>query len=222
MAKSTSKSKKINPSTQSSGLRNAILFLPLIAIIGLVWLIMVNLGRLPESLTFGQDFKTWLNIWVAILIIIIVVLFCIPQTGESGKALEVAEAQPEPTRKVNKVAKSDQAATVTVEPEEKPVEFLAVSKEALKEKKLKAEEAKVEPVAEEEVTEKEEKTIEAKADLLAASVVAKPAGKGKIKPHIIEYPSDVEGGIYGDTFIELGNEKVLKLRTIVVKDIYLL
>lgn len=41
------------------------------------------------------------------------------------------------------------------------------------------------------------------------------------KKTIVTYPSEVEGGIYGETFIELGQQKVLKLRSIVVDAIYL-
>jgi hypothetical protein len=37
----------------------------------------------------------------------------------------------------------------------------------------------------------------------------------------ITYPQEVEGGIYGETFIELGQQKVLKLRSLVVEARYL-
>jgi len=41
------------------------------------------------------------------------------------------------------------------------------------------------------------------------------------KKQIIAYPSEVEGGIYGETYIELGQQKVLKLRSLVVEASYL-
>mgnify|MGYP006283709129 CR=1 FL=1 len=41
------------------------------------------------------------------------------------------------------------------------------------------------------------------------------------KKQIIAYPSEVEGGIYGETYIELGQQKVLKLRSLVVEAEYL-
>jgi hypothetical protein len=51
-----------------------------------------------------------------------------------------------------------------------------------------------------------------------------PAPKPQPAPSnrtIISYPSEVEGGIYGETFIELGQQKVLKLRSLVVEASYL-
>ncbi|HHD15693.1 MAG TPA: hypothetical protein ENK47_03185 [Euryarchaeota archaeon] len=60
-----------------------------------------------------------------------------------------------------------------------------------------------------------------------------PAGRGKgTKPApgpakeeqkrtIITYPSEVEGGIYGETFIPVGSSRLVKLRSLVVEPEYL-
>ena len=42
-----------------------------------------------------------------------------------------------------------------------------------------------------------------------------------VKRTLIPYPVDVEGGIYGETFIDLGKNKTLKLRSLVVEPEYL-
>lgn len=41
--------------------------------------------------------------------------------------------------------------------------------------------------------------------------------KQKETPAIISYPLEVEGGIYGDTYIKLSDKKLLKLRSMVVE-----
>ncbi len=42
-----------------------------------------------------------------------------------------------------------------------------------------------------------------------------------VKRTLIPYPVEVEGGIYGETFIDLGKTKTLKLRSLVVEPEYL-
>jgi len=41
------------------------------------------------------------------------------------------------------------------------------------------------------------------------------------RPQVIVYPSDVGGGIYGDTFIRLSQNKVLRMRSMIVDESYL-
>jgi hypothetical protein len=41
--------------------------------------------------------------------------------------------------------------------------------------------------------------------------------KKETEPKVIVYPVEVEGGIFGDTYIQLSPEKVLKLRSMVVE-----
>jgi len=41
--------------------------------------------------------------------------------------------------------------------------------------------------------------------------------KKEIEPRVIVYPLEVEGGIFGDTYIQLSPEKLLKLRSMVVE-----
>jgi len=43
----------------------------------------------------------------------------------------------------------------------------------------------------------------------------------KARSQMIIYPVEVEGGIFGDTYIQLGQKKVLKLRSMVVEPEYL-
>ncbi len=52
-----------------------------------------------------------------------------------------------------------------------------------------------------------------------AEIIAPPAKK--VTPDILEYPKKIEGGIYGDTFIKVNEGTTLKLRSLVVEDVYL-
>ena len=221
MAKSTNTKTRSGATDSSSSMKNAIFIIPLIAIIAIIWLLLMNMEMLPESLTFGWDMDNWYHFWMVVLIILIVVLFCIPQSGESSREAEAVEVDKlEGGKKVKKRPKRDKDTMVTIETDEKPLEFVPVSSETLKSLKEKP----AEPSEPEQTDESEIKTTEPeiKSDIKSAEVVAKPVQSRKIKPKIVEYPLDVEGGVYGDTFIDLNDERVLKLRTLVVKDIYLL
>jgi hypothetical protein len=226
MAKSAENDEKTTKSTQSSGLRNVILILPLIAILALVWLILIRLDQLPESLTFGQDFQTWLNFWMVVFVILIVILICIPQSGKSAEVEELAESgKAGAVKKVKKPSKPEPTSVVTVEAEEKPAEFVPVAKKTVKTSKPDAslETSGAKKAGAQATTDKTAKEAEeAKPEFKFADVVAMPAAKDNIKPKVLEYPTEVEGGIYGDTFIDVDPETVLKLRTLVVRDVYLL
>jgi len=74
------------PLDQEIGL--LIFLMPIIAIIGLTWLLLLQLEYLPENLTFNQDFQTWLNIWSVIFLIIIVSLLLSIPHGRVAKAAE--------------------------------------------------------------------------------------------------------------------------------------
>jgi hypothetical protein len=213
MAKGMSADSSASGAQHSSNLKNAIFILPIIALIALIWLILLKIGELPDSLTFNWEFNTWLNFWMVILVILIVILICIPQTGEQPKAEEVTPSKAETAKKIKKTAKKKPVTMVTVETVDKPVEFVPIG---IADDKVKGTtKSKIEP-AEIKLSEKEEKEI------LAANIVAPAVKKDKITPKVIEYPKEVEGGIYGDTFININDGKVLKLRTLVVEDIYLL
>ena len=79
----------------------------------------------------------------------------------------------------------------------------------------------------------------------ASSLVGGPPGQGEVKrfkpvtpnvggpekamdgpvdtpPKVFIYPKEVEGGIYGDTFISIDEKKVMKLRSLVVEPEYLI
>jgi len=213
MAKGISADSSTTSVKHSSSLKNAIFILPFIALIALIWLILLKIGELPESVTFNWEFNTWLNFWMVILVILIVILICIPQTGEQPKPEEVTPTNAETVKKVKKTTKKKPVTMVTVETVDKPVEFVPIG---IADDKVKSTtKTKIEP-AEVKLSDKEEKAI------LAANIVAPAVKKDKITPKVIEYPKEVEGGIYGDTFINIDNERVLKLRTLVVEDIYLM
>ncbi len=205
MAKSKSAIENPGKSQSSSAKKNAIFIIPLIALLMFIVLILVNLEMIPS---FGWDLDTWRNFSMVVILLLIVVLICILPTGEHASKT----SEPVTSKKSKKPVKTKPDTVVTVEPveaaAETPVEFVPVKKEEAPSIKVKAE-----AVSE---------TTKEKKETKPADIVAPAAKKDKIKPNIIEYPPEVEGGIYGDTFIEVNDELVLKLRTLVVDDIYLL
>jgi hypothetical protein len=201
--------------------RNAIFIIPLIALIGIIWLILIRIDQLPESLTFGWEFNSWLNFWMVILVILIVILICIPQTGEHSKPEETVEVTKlETSKKVKKQLKAKPALVESVDSDEEPMEFLPVSKKTgaggMGFSDLDVKVSSTNQKASTPTSSKVKKSVK------TADIVAPAAKKDKIRPNVIEYPLEVEGGIYGDTFIDIKNDTVVKLRTLVVEDIYLL
>jgi hypothetical protein len=221
MAKKKIAKGKSKSTSSSSSRKNLILFIPIIGIILFVWFLLLYIEVLPSSMAFNMDFETWQNILIIVFIILIVVLFGALTTGEHGSAEEFPELEAASTeKKTKKTVKSKDRSTVTVEPVDQPVEFVPLGEE-------EAGEAKKKVVSERKPT--KTKTVSAKTEtgtdndeLKSAEIVAPAAKKSSIKPSMVEYPSDVEGGIYGDTFIDINSDTILKLRTLVVEDIYLM
>jgi hypothetical protein len=222
MAKSSTKKTGTNESSHSEGIRNAILIFPIIAIVGAVWLIMVKIEELPESLTFNQDFNTWLNLWILIFVISIVILVCIPQSGGSSSAQDIDfKYKPTGPSKLPKTEQAKVSSTVAIEADDKPIEFVPLAKDETK--PISSPTGDIATITDTQKTDLPSATATPEiGDIKPADTIAKPAGSEKIKPKIVEYPLEVDGGLYGDTFIELGDETKLKLRTLVVKDIYLM
>ena len=123
--------------------------------------------------------------------------------------------------KVKKHVKAKPATMVTIEPDDSTVEFVPVSKK--KETTGSANNLWTQLDSQVADTPDATSTSNEKPERLEdADIVAPSAKKSKVKPKVIEYPLEVEGGIYGDTFIDVDDETVVKLRTLVVEDIYLL
>jgi len=221
MAKSTKTNPNPDKTRSSSSLKNVILIIPLIALIAITWLILIKLDMMPTGLTFGWEFETWKNFWLIILIILIIILILsIPRTGEHREADEaVIISTSETSKKTKKQVKAKPATMVTIEADDVDAEFVPSGKEKMeKEEKIEIQtsaaksEPKVSGLSSKEVKEK----------VKSADIISPGTKAINVKPKVIIYPSEVEGGIYGDTFIEIDNDTVVKLRTLVVEDIYLL
>lgn len=215
MANSSSTKASTSKEQKSSGARNAIFIIPIIALLVLVLLILI---RLEIISSFGWDFDTWRNFSMVILLLLIVVLICLLPSGESRKAPE-----PEPIKKKKKSVQTKPEVNITAESADEPVEFLPLTKDqAIGSKGIIS--ASPEPAEATIISSKVSATAmkEANTDMKKANIVAPAVKKDNIRPKMLEYPSSVEGGIYGDTFIDVNDDVVLKLRTLVVEDIYLL
>jgi hypothetical protein len=213
----------VRSSKKSSGLRNAILILPLIAIVALVWLILLRIDQIPETMTMNLTFDSWVNLWLVILILIFLILVCIPQVGQSSSKEDFVPKKRAKNSRTIDIDEDIKSTETKKSSTEKPVEFVPLPKSSSKRSEFDVDsttDKKPEPlkgmVSDMDLKEKE------KDEMKSADIVARPVSKDKMKPQVFEYPLDVEGGLYGDTFIELGDETVLKLRTLVVKDIYIM
>ena len=205
----------------STGIGLIIFLMPIIAIIGLAWLLLLKLEYLPENLTLNQDFQTWLNIWsVIFLVIIFSLLLSIPHGKLSKEPEPKKHTKPKPKKDASKVKVQEYSSEAPTK-EDKPLEFVPLAKtgETQTEPKLPL---KTRASTATDISDEQKLSTEPEKELQPAAVVAKPVSKDKMKPLVFEYPQEVEGGLYGDTFIELDSESVLKLRTLVVKDIYLM
>ncbi|WP_455392635.1 hypothetical protein [[Eubacterium] cellulosolvens] len=222
MAKSTEVNPNPGRTQTSSKMKNGILLIPLLALLAIVWLMLVKLDMMPTSLTFGWDFDSWVNFWMVVLVILIVVLICIPQTGEHPKPEEaVIISKPESTKKVKRQLKVKPATVESIDTNEEPMEFVPITKEKTSASRVSLDDVKM-SVSSPEVETSAKSISDSKTKVKPAEVVAPSASKDKIKPKVLVYPSEVEGGIYGDTFIKIDDDTVMKLRTLVVEDIYLL
>ena len=197
--------------TSSRRSRNAILLIPLIVILGIFWLILVRLDIIAADIIADWEFETWVNVWLVIFgILFLILILSIPRGGGQTVPSEaIVVSKLGAAKKVKKQVKAKPATMVTIEPDDDTVEFVPVSK-----KKETTGSADT-PDATSTSDEKTEKPKD-------ADIVAPGTKKGKVRPKLIEYPMEVEGGIYGDTFIDVDDETVIKLRTLVVEDIYLL
>lgn len=221
------KSKETNPNPgkaqASSSVKNGILIIPLIALIAIVWLVLIKLDMMPTGLTFGWDFDAWKNFWLIVLIVLFIILILsIPRASEKREPEEaVVISTTESTKKVKKQVKAKPATMVSIEADDSPMEFIPVGKEKVvtvteEKTEIKVKSTKSEPKATSASSAEEKKMVK------SADIIAPGTKKGKVKPKVIVYPSEVEGGIYGDTFIDIDEDSVIKLRTLVVEDIYLL
>jgi len=194
------------PETKSSGIGGLIWIIPIIAIAVLGWIIYLWFSFEPGEEIMGATLEDWRIGSIFILMILVVVLILVHPSGKLA-------TKPEPAQKAAGTSKKARSSTLK---ETKPTKMVVI--EALETEKdaEKVKEAKMEPV--EFKTEPAEKD-ETETDIADAEIIAPPAKK--VTPDILEYPKKIEGGIYGDTFIKVNDQTTLKLRTLVVEDVYL-
>ncbi len=157
---------------------------------------------------FGMSIDNWRNLSTLILIVLIVIL------------VMVLSVKPESTRKPS--ASGPKKRPKPTNAESKPTKMVVI--EAIEPEKADVEDAaEVTTAAPSEtsalVMAAAAATTEGELEIADAEIIAPPAKK--VTPNMIEYPKKVEGGIYGDTFITVDESETLKLRTLVVEDVYL-
>jgi hypothetical protein len=164
--------------------------IPVIAVLNIVWVFALKFGCAP-SFAMRISITDWVNGSTLVLVILIIILILLIP---SGRRVELGEAEAKP-----KVPKRK---AVTVEGVE-----VAVAEKG-------KEDEKGEGVGVEAVE------VEGEAVDVGAEVAEEAEVSGEEEaappPKIIEYPREVEGGIYGDTYIDVGDGFILKLRTLLV------
>ncbi len=168
--------------------------IPIIAIGILGWIIYLWFNVDPEEQILGATLADWKIGSIFILMILIVILILVHPSGKMS-------SRPEGSKR-SKMTKPTPS-------ESKPTKMVVI--EALE----------PETVAEAQLTEDIVKAQKAEDEdeIADAEIIAPPAKN--VSPNMIEYPKKVEGGIYGDTFITIDEGETLKLRSLVVEDVYL-
>jgi hypothetical protein len=193
---------------------NTILWvIPLISVLLLLWMIVVNMGIYDFSETTGLNNEQWfmLTVFIIILLFIVMILSVIGTVlGEPQRPAPASAGRPKPAadrgvviEAVPETAEVQADAAVDMEPAE-----TAKAAPAEKPKEIAME---VETIVEVKDIEKEKKAEK-----------AKEAAPDETAGNILEYPEDVTGGLYGDTYIKVDKKRILKLRTLIVEDYYLM
>ncbi|UCH88032.1 MAG: hypothetical protein JSV49_07115 [Thermoplasmata archaeon] len=181
--------------------------LPLISIFILIWMIVLEMGVVGSQDNLGVSLDQWfmLSVFIIICCIIIMILSVVGtllgETSASAAAAGAAKAKGAQGVVIEAVPEEDQAETAVEKAVEKPAKEgaeAAITKEMAKEVS-------------------EELGAEAKAEVVSAKAKKAPSkavSAEDIAPRIIEYPTKVGSGLYGDTYVKIGNNRILKLRTI--------
>lgn len=182
--------------------------IPLISVILLLWMIVLNMGYIDSEEMFGIDTDQWfmLSIFIEILLIIGLIL---PVIGSLlGEPVPVS-----PTSSGTGDAGSVVIEAVGEEEKPKASASLAVELEEPSKKKTDLAEAKKEEVEPVKTAPKADVTAEERSE----------EEKVEITPsNILLYPTTVGTGLYGDTYIKIDKNKILKLRTLLIEEYYLL
>lgn len=191
----------------TSSIGYLIWIIPIIAIIIFGLTIYVWFTMDPDEGIFGMSIDDWRNLSTLILIVLIVILVMVlsvkPESTRKPSA-SGPRKRPEPTNADSKPTKM--VVIEAIEPEKADVEDAAEVTTAPSETSALVKAAAA-------------ATTEGELEIADAEIIAPPAKK--ITPNMIEYPKKIEGGIYGDTFITVDEGDTLKLRTLVVEDVYL-
>jgi hypothetical protein len=196
-----------NTGNKGSSIGALIWIIPIIAIILLGWIAYIWFSFDPDEKIMGATLDDWRYGSIFILMILVVILILVHPSGkQAGK----------PERSKGTGSGKPRKAKPYGDTESKSSKMVVIESMETEKKPEKIKEVKMEPVTFKTKPEGEE---ESEADIADAEIIAPPAKK--VSPDILEYPRKIEGGIYGDTFIKVDDGTTLKLRTLVVEDVYL-
>ena len=184
--------------------------MPLISIIVLIWMFVLNLGYIDSEEMFGWDNTTWFNLSVLIVIVLIIIL----SLSGTGSLMSTV---PAPAAGGTSRSREQKGVLIeAVDTDKKPATTASTAQvkplEVEPEKKKEAVEARDRPV-------KAEKS-EALAEVADEKEAAEPKAD-EAPSNIMVYPTSVGIGLYGDTYIKIDRERILKLRTLLIEDYYL-
>lgn len=200
----------------SSSVSVVLWLIPVISVIFLIWMLVLEMGFVDTADLIGINNEQWfmLSVFVIICCIIVLILSVVGSlmSEAPGTAHKPASGSGRSDRTVIIEAVPDQS-------ESKPEEKAAVKTESkAASASTVTEEVFTESVAGEEKIEKAaEKSKQVKEPEKAIDSTKDVAGQ-----RMIEYPIKVGTGLYGDTYIKIDSARVLKLRTLLLEDYYLI
>jgi outer membrane biosynthesis protein TonB len=177
---------------EQEGSKAILWLIPIIAVIYLLWVLYIKLGNAPAWAT-RIGIQQWVYFGAILMIILIIILVMFMMIYVPARRPSVEE-----TTKEMKIEEEETEVTTvkTRKRKEAPAEVTVEAVEAPEKKEVQARVEVEEPVK--------------------AEVIEQPE-----PPKIIEYPIEVSGGVYGDTFIPVGDGMILKLRTLIIDSHYL-
>ena len=216
--------------------------IPLIAILILIWLGILKLDMAP-AFAANIGFDIWMFGCTFLLVLLILILLLSIPSGRDQVSVSTAQKK----KKVKKISDVTALTTaVTVEgldsissrtttaptssatpstaPDGTPgvVEFEVVGPVGGGERDVEAMEiADAEILEPNDVGSAAEQVEQSSGTFSGIPLAELGENAGKIK-EVVEYPKNAGGGIYGDAYIYIGEGKLLKLRTLLVDELYLL
>ena len=195
---------------QKSAALTLLWLMPFISIIILFWMIILQMGIVDPVESFGITMDQWFMLSVFIIICCIIILILSVVGTLIGEAPTAAAAGG------GRASGAEREVIIEAVPEEAAAEPDRAAADSEGSDLVGV--ALTKPKKDLTKTSTEDVKVEVEKDIPPASEAPK---KSVIGARMVEYPLKIGGGLYGDTYIKIDKEKVLKLRTLLIEEHYL-